>query len=159
MLRSVWHTSWTVSDLDRSIDFYTRLLGFELLGSWTRTGPFIETVVGFADAELRIAALRIPGAPAGRSAHHLELIQYVAPSGETLDLRTCDVGAAHLALETDSIHATYEHLDANGVTFVSPPVRIETGKNAGGFACYLRDPDGFTLELVQPGDARSGEQG
>lgn len=149
MVVGVWHISWTVSDLDRSIEFYTRLMGFELLGSWTRTGPFIETVVGFANAELRIAALRIPGAPTGPSGHHLELIEYISPRGSRLDLQTCNVGAAHLALETDSIHATFEHLAANGVTFVSPPVRIESGSNEGGYACYLRDPDGFTLELVQ----------
>ena len=45
MIRSVWHTSWTVSDLDRSIAFYRDLLGFELLRSYVRTGTFIETVV------------------------------------------------------------------------------------------------------------------
>lgn len=154
MIRDVWHTSWTVADLERSIDFYTRLLGFEHLGSWTRRGRFIETVVGFPDAELKIAALRIPGATAGRSAHHLELIEYVSPRGATLDLRTCNVGAAHLALETDSIHETYRHLTAHGVTFVSPPAAIESGANKGGYACYLRDPDGFTLELVQAAPRR-----
>ena len=148
MLLSVWHTSWTVSDLDRSIAFYRDLLGFELLGSWTRKGTFIETVVGFPDAELRIAALRLPSATA-RSGHHLELIEYVAPKGARLDLKTCNIGAAHLALETDSIHETCDHLAANGVVLVSPPVAIESGANEGGFACYLRDPDGFTIELVQ----------
>ncbi len=150
MLRSVWHTSWTVSGLDRSIAFYRDLLGFELLSTRTRVGKFIETVVGFPDAELRIASLAIPGAPVGQSAHHLELIEYVSPKGIKLDLRTCNTGAAHLALATDSIHDTHDRLSRRGVIFVSPPVRIETGPNPGGFACYLRDPDGFTIELVQP---------
>jgi len=158
MLLSVWHTSWTVSDLDRSIDFYTRLLGFELLGRWIRKGAFIETVVGFDDAELDIAALRIPQAPGAPSGHHLELIAYVAPRGVQLDLATCNVGAAHLALETDTIHETCDFLSANGVTLVSPPVPIESGNNAGGYACYLRDPDGFTLELVQRPQAGEAAQ-
>jgi catechol 2,3-dioxygenase-like lactoylglutathione lyase family enzyme len=149
MLLSVWHTSWTVSDLDRSIDFYIRLLGFELVGRWIREGTFIETVVGFDDAVLDIAVLRIPQENGARSGHHLELIAYIAPRGVQLDLKTCNVGAAHLALETDSIHETCDFLAANGVMLVSPPVAIETGNNTGGFACYLRDPDGFTLELVQ----------
>ena len=149
MIRSVWHTSWTVSDLDRSIAFYRDLLGFELLRSYTRVGKFIETVVGFRDAELRIAALRIPKAPEVPSGHHLELIQYVSPKGVKLDLKTSNTGAAHLALATDSIHDDYERLSRHGVTFVSPPVLIETGANPGGYACYLRDPDGFTIELVQ----------
>ena len=153
MIRSVWHTSWTVSDLDRSIAFYRDLLGFELLRSYTRVGKFIETVVGFEDAELRIAALRIPKAPEVPSGHHLELIQYVSPKGIKLDLKTCNIGAAHLALATDSVHQDYDRLARHGVTFVSPPVLIESGANPGGYACYLRDPDGFTIELVQPAPA------
>lgn len=150
MLQSVWHTSWTVSNLERSIAFYRDLLGFELFSVSTRVGRFIETVVGFDKAELKIAALRIPGAPVGASNHHLELIEYVAPKGIKLDLKTCNVGAAHLALGTNDIHETHERLAKAGVTFVSPPVRIETGPRPGGYACYLRDPDGFTIELVQP---------
>lgn len=150
MLLSVWHTSWTVSDLDRSIAFYRDMLGFELLRTYSRVGKFIETVIGFEGAELKIAALRIPLAPDVHSGHHLELIQYVSPKGVKLDLKTCNTGAAHLALATDSILETYEQLSRRGVTFVSPPVLIETGANPGGYACYLRDPDGFTIELVQP---------
>jgi catechol 2,3-dioxygenase-like lactoylglutathione lyase family enzyme len=151
MIRSVWHTSWTVSDLARSIAFYRDLLGFELVATKERVGDFIERVVGFDGAELRIAALRIPGAPVGASGHHLELIQYVAPQGVKLDLRTCNVGAAHLALETDAIHETCERLARAGVTLVSEPVPVPAapGMAAGGYACYLRDPDGFTIELVQ----------
>ncbi len=149
MLRSVWHTSWTVADLDRSIAFYRDLLGFELVETKHRVGSFIERVVGFGGAELRIAALRIPAASAP-SGHHLELIQYLAPHGITLEVRTCDVGSAHLALETDSIHEIHAELSRRGVTFVSAPVMVDSGSNAGSYACYLRDPDGFTIELVQP---------
>ena len=147
MVVSVWHTSWTVSDLDRSIAFYCDLMGFELIRRRVRTGEFIETVVGFPGAELHIAALRIPQAPEPPSQHHLELIQYVSPKGAKLQLSTCNVGAAHLALEVKSIHDDYRRLSAAGVHFVSPPVEIPGG---AGYACYMRDPDGFTIELVEP---------
>jgi catechol 2,3-dioxygenase-like lactoylglutathione lyase family enzyme len=150
MVLSVWHTSWTVSDLERSIAFYRDLMGFELLRRRVRTGAFIETVVGFPGAELHIAALRIPQAPETPSQHHLELIQYVSPKGATLELSTCNVGAAHLALEVKSIHDDYRRLSAAGVRFVSPPVEFPGG---AGYACYMRDPDGFTIELVAPPSA------
>ncbi len=150
MILSVWHTSWTVSDIDRSIAFYTEQLGFELIAVKERTGTFIEQVVGMPDANLRIAVLKIPNAQEIPSGHQLELIQYVEPRGATLDLRTNNVGAAHLALETDDIHETYDRLSRNGVAFVSTPVLVESDGNVGGYACYLRDPDGFTVELVQP---------
>jgi hypothetical protein len=127
----------------------------ELFSRLSRKGKFIETVVGFEGAELEIAALRIPNAPA-LSNHHLELIQYLAPAGVKLDLQTCNVGSAHLALATDDIEGDYRRLSSRNVTFVSPPVKVETGPAAGSSACYLRDPDGFTIELVQPAPSKAG---
>jgi hypothetical protein len=38
---------------------------------------------------------------------------------------------------------------AQGVAFRNAPVEITEGANIGGFACYLHDPDGITLELLQ----------
>lgn len=149
MLRNVWHTSWTVEDLDRSIAFYRDLLGFELVQTRERRGVEIETVVGFRGVDLRIAFLKIPGAPVGPSGHHLELIQYLSPKGARLDVRTCDTGSAHLALQTDSIADDYSRLTAAGVTVVSPPVTFAGGVAGAMQALYLRDPDGFTIELVQ----------
>jgi len=40
------------------------------------------------------------------------------------------------------------------VRFANPPVAITAGANNGGFACYFRDPDGITLELLQPSPER-----
>src|SRR5258708_25073486 len=121
MVLSVWHTSWTVSDLERSIAFYRDQLGFELLRRRVRTGTVIETVVGFPGAELHIAALRIPQAAQPPSEHHLELIQYVSPKGVKLELSTNNVGAAHLALEEKSIHDDYRRPSAAGAPLNSPP--------------------------------------
>ena len=151
MLKSVFHTSWTVENLERSIAFYRDLLGFELVGTRERQGIEIETVVGFAKADLHIAFLRIPGALVGISGHHLELIEYRHPRGVKFDIRTCDTGSAHLALETDTIHADCERLRHAGVHIVSDPVVFKGGVAGEVLACYLRDPDGFTIELVQMG--------
>lgn len=149
MLRSVFHTSWTVADLDRSVAFYRDLLGFELIGSRERRGPEIDTVVGFPGTDLRIAFMKVPGAPLGSSNHHLELIEYRHPKGVKLEVRTCDTGSAHLALETDSIEEDCRRLREAGVTLVSGPVPFKAGAAGDVLACYLRDPDGFTIELVQ----------
>ena len=49
------------------------------------------------------------------------------------------------------IHATFERLRAAGVAFKSAaPVAITAGANRGGHAVYFTDPDGITLELLQP---------
>ena len=145
-LTGISHTSFTVSDIDRSLAFYRDLLGMEVLVEVEREGEFIEEVVGFQGASLRIVGLKLPQG----SDHILELIEYRAPHGQRLDLRTCNPGVAHLCFVTDDIHNAYESLRAKGVEFRSPPVRIPSGPSAGGYDAYFLDPDGITLELSQP---------
>ena len=145
-LTGISHTSFTVSDMERSLAFYRDLLGLEVLVEIERQGEYIEQVVGFPEASLRIVGLKLPQG----SNHILELIEYRTPKGQRGDLQTCNPGVAHLCFVTDDIHSAYESLCARGVTFKSPPVRIPTGPSAGGFDAYFLDPDGITLELSQP---------
>jgi lactoylglutathione lyase len=150
MLAAVWHASFHVSDLDRSVDFYTRLLGMDLVHRQDQDNDYTRSLVGYPDAVLRVAQLAVPGRPAGVSTHDLELVEYVVPRGTRQDPARHHPGAAHLAFAVTDIAAEYERLCAEGVRFVSPPNAITAGVNAGGAACYFTDPDECTLELVQP---------
>lgn len=150
MLAAVWHASFHVADLDRSVDFYTRLLRMELVHRQDQDNDYTRSLVGYPDAVLRVAQLAVPGRPAGVSTHDLELVEYVVPRGTRQDPARHHPGAAHLAFAVADIAAEYERLCAEGVRFVSPPNAITAGVNAGGAACYFTDPDDCTLELVQP---------
>ncbi len=143
MYTSVNHTSFTVSDLERSIRFYTDALGMNLLNVSERDPAFSEKVTGIPGAHLRIAYVEAAG-------YRIELIQYLSPPGETLDTRTCNVGSAHLAFNVDDLQGMYERLSAKGVHFVSPPCVVPAGPNKGGKAVYLEDPDHNTLEFIEP---------
>lgn len=149
-VRDVWHTSFTVSDLDSSVRFYTELLGLELRARQEQDNEYTRRLVGHPDARLRVAQLAVPGGRRTRSGHVLELVQYLAPPGRALELATPNVGVAHLAFEVDDLEPIHDRLARAGVTFVSDPVDISEGVNRGGRTVYLRDPDGITLELVQP---------
>jgi len=150
VLHGVWHFSFTVSDLDRSIEFYRELLGFELVHTQEQANAYTRRLVGYPDASLRVAQLAVPGQPRGISTHDLELVQYLSPKGERGSREICNPGAAHMAMTVDDIHERYERFVAAGVEFVSPPNEITAGVNAGGYTCYFRDPDDIVLELVQP---------
>jgi len=150
VLHGVWHFSFTVSDLDRSVAFYTERLGFELIHTQEQSNAYTRKLVGYPDAHLRIAQLVVPGQPRGLSSHDLELVQYLQPKGSRGEAEICNPGAAHLALTVDDIHLRYRELAAEGVKFYSPPNNITAGINAGGFTCYLEDPDQIVLEMVQP---------
>ena len=128
-LTSVAHTGFTVSDLERSLAFYRDLLGMHVVNKQDTTAPYVGTVTGFPGAYLKIAHLKVTP----DDTHTLELLQYVSHPGEPTDRATNRPG-----------------LKAHGVEFRSEPVPVTTGMNVGASAVYLRDPDGFTIELVQP---------
>jgi catechol 2,3-dioxygenase-like lactoylglutathione lyase family enzyme len=138
------HTSFTVSNLERSIAFYRDLLGFEVVKTIRLTDPWIAVMTGFEGADLKVAALRL-----GASDHVLELIEYVAPRGAPATMQpTNDVGSAHVCFAVDDIAVIHDQLSRTGVQFRSRPVAIG-GVRGAGWAVYLRDPDGIPLELAQ----------
>jgi catechol 2,3-dioxygenase-like lactoylglutathione lyase family enzyme len=142
MITSTNHTSFTVSNLDRSIAFYRDLLGFELTSLAERDPAFSAKITGVPGAHLRVAYVRAPG-------HSIELIQYLSPPGIKLDLRTSNIGCAHIAFNVDGLRKMYSELKAKGVHFKSEPLEVFAGPNKGAVAVYLTDPDGITLEFIQ----------
>lgn len=149
-VKGIWHFSFTVSDIDKSVAFYSDLLGLEVITRQDQANPYTEKLVAMPGAQLRVAMLRVPGWPAGPSHHHLELVEYVHPRGVKADVRTNNTGAPHLAFVVEDIHAEYARLTAAGVRFKSDPVEIAAGVNQGGWTIYLLDPDDITLEISQP---------
>ncbi len=117
-----------------------------MIAQQEKQGGYLAAIVGYPDAHVRMAHLRVPGAD-----HVIELFQYVAPAGTRADVEPRNVGASHLCFLVDDLPTFYERLREGGVTsFVSPPVEVDTGVNTGGRALYLRDPDGITVELFEP---------
>jgi catechol 2,3-dioxygenase-like lactoylglutathione lyase family enzyme len=139
------HTSFSVGDLDRSVKFFTDVLKFELIAKREIRDEYFRKIVGIRDCVCRAAVLRIPG-----STHVLELFQYTHPRIMMYEPRPCDWGSSHLSLLVDDLDALYAEIQGKGASFVSPPVMIDAGPNAGALALYLRDPNGILVELFQP---------
>lgn len=89
----VWHFSFTVSDLDEAVRFYVDLLGCSLVQTQEEANDYTRRLVGYPDAHLRIAQIGV-GPQAGLSRHHLELVQYVVPTGNRGDVNFANPGAA-----------------------------------------------------------------
>jgi len=150
MVKAVWHFSFTVSNVERSVAFYRDILGMELVHTQEQSNPYTRKLVGYPDAHLRVAQLKTPASTCSPSTHVLELVEYVAPEGRKIDTGTCNVGTAHLAFVVDDIYTTYHAWRQHGVRFKSDPVVIEAGVNQGGYTVYFLDPDDITLEIIQP---------
>lgn len=150
MIQGFWHVSFTVSNLEASVQWYTQMLGFEYVRGQVQANEYTAQLVGFPNVHLKVAQLRVPGLAVPRSSHHIELIEYVHPRGEDIPLETNRTGVGHWAFQVDDLRAEYVRLTVLGVRFKSEPNYIAAGVNQGGYAVYFTDPDGITLEMVQP---------
>ncbi len=144
--RSLDHVGFTVASLERSIPFYTMLLGEEPVArlAW---GPvadeFVGRIIGYDDLAIEAAFWTLPDGVV------LELLEYHHPPAARVEMETYNVGNGHLGLRTDDIHRDFERLREHVAFRHQAPVEIPSGPAKGGYAVYLRDPDGITIEIVQ----------
>jgi catechol 2,3-dioxygenase-like lactoylglutathione lyase family enzyme len=151
MICGFWHVSFTVSNIEMSVKWYTEVLGLEFVRDQIQKNEYTSKLVGFPDAHLKVAQLRVPRETIPISRHHIELVEYIHPRGDDIPLDTNRTGVGHWAFVVDDIHAEFNRLKALGVKFkAEKPIAIEAGVNKGGSTIYFTDPDGITLELLQP---------
>ncbi|MDE0941915.1 MAG: VOC family protein [Alphaproteobacteria bacterium] len=137
------HTSFTVSNLDRTVAFFVEALGFEMISRAPRNPNLIQAITGVQGADIEVAYIQGPG-------HRLELIQYNSPADRAkIECRPCDTGFAHVAYDVDDAEAAVAASVPHQVLPLGPITVIDKGPNAGGKVVYLRDPDGVTIEYIQ----------
>lgn len=143
------HIGLTVRDIDRSVEFYRLVLQREPIHRGDYDDPFVAQEVGYDNVDLRAAFFDLPGSEA-----KLELLEYRNPQGTPNDPETCNPGNVHVALLVSNLHSEVDRLQRAGVKFRQPePVRIPLGPYEGGFSVYFRDPDGITVQLLEPPQA------
>jgi catechol 2,3-dioxygenase-like lactoylglutathione lyase family enzyme len=146
-VRSVAAVGLTVSDLERSVAFYTGVLTFQRVSEMERSGAAFERLVGVPGARARIVRLRLGD-------EYLELTQYLAPRGRPApaDWRSNDRWFQHVAIIVSDMDRAYARLREHGVKPASAngPQRLpDWNRNAGGIrAFYFRDPDDHPLEIL-----------
>lgn len=149
MVKHIDHVNIVVSDLERSIHFYTRVLGLKETRRARLTGDWIETVVGLKGVEADVAFVQpVGGGP------RIELIQYHTPPGEEFSAhsRPNTHGLRHIAFQTDDMEGLRARLESAGAPFFGPPVQVPGGvvehDDGNKSLCYFLDPDGVLLELA-----------
>jgi lactoylglutathione lyase len=124
------HTMLRVGNLQRSIDFYTRVLGMQLLR--TTDNPDYKYTLAFVGF--------------GRNPEHAE-IELTYNWGVT----SYEAGTAfgHIALGVPDVHAACEKIRASGgnVTREAGPV-----KGGSTVIAFVTDPDGYKIELIEKAD-------
>lgn len=136
----------TVSDLDRAIEFYSKVLSFEKVWEVEVAGTEYEQLQGVFGARIRIARMRLGD-------EYIELLDYLAPEGRPVpvDFQSNDRWFQHIAIIVRDMDEAYQWLRKHKVQHAStgPQLLPPWNKNAGGIqAFYFRDPDGHHLEIL-----------
>ncbi len=127
-LAELIHTCYRILDIDRSVGFYEKL-GFEELRRLPIRDEAINVFMG------------LPGDGA-----RLELT-WNKDQDEPYEIGT---GYGHIALAVDDLDATLAELRGQGIEPEREPYRVREG---GSRLCFVRDPDGYRVELIERGSS------
>jgi lactoylglutathione lyase len=123
----ILHTMIRVTDLDKSIDFYTNVFGMSLLRKKDfPDGKFTLAFVGYGSEEEN-AVIELT--------HNWETDQY-------------DMGNAfgHIAISVDDAYKACDQIADKGGNVVRPAGPM---KHGGGVIAFVKDPDGYMIELIE----------
>jgi lactoylglutathione lyase len=123
---SLIHTCYRISDIDRSVAFY-EALGFEE----KRRLPIRDEAINV-----------FMGLPDDGSEPRLELTYNIGRT-EPYDLGT---GYGHIAITAPDLDVTLGRLREQGIEPERPPYTVRDG---GSRLCFVRDPDGYRIELIE----------
>jgi glyoxylase I family protein len=126
MINKIDHISINVFDIERSLDFYTRILGLKQLQT-VNCGDFDITYIGLPNGS------------------RLELFDYHAKN-QTNPREESEVGLRHLAFEVEDVAAHELLLRAEGVEITLPTCDLP---NLGVKVLLFLDPNGVTLEFCE----------
>jgi lactoylglutathione lyase len=119
------HTCYRIGDIDGSVAFY-EALGFEEVGRMAIRDEAINVFMG------------LPGDGA-----RLELTYNHGVDGYELG-----TGYNHIAVTVDDLDGTLGALSGKGIEPEKPPYQVREG---GSRICFVRDPDGYRIELIEKG--------
>lgn len=145
-IKSVDAVGMTVSDMERSVEFFSKVLSFEKASDVEIAGSEYERLQGVFGARVRVVRMKLGD-------ELIELTEYLTPQGRPIpvDSRSNDHWFQHIAIVVSDIDKAYQHLRSHKVRHASSgPQRIpDWNKAAAGIrAFYFKGPDGHNLELI-----------
>lgn len=136
----------TVKDMDRSLKFYTEVLGFNKISEVEISGEAYEKLNGLFGLHMRVARLQLGD-------EIIELTDYLTTGGRSIpeDQRSNDLFFQHIAIVVSDMDNAFEQVKKYKVEYVStaPQTLPKSIPGAEGIkAFYFHDPDNHNLELI-----------
>ena len=140
MIRNIRHTGIVVDDLIKSLEFYTKKLGFEVSNRMDESGPFIDKILGLNNIMVTTVKMTL------HDGQMVELLDFTSHKKEGLSKHINDIGPTHLSFTVDDLDAIYIDFKNDGIEFISTP---EISPNGYVKVAFCQAPEGTFIELVQ----------
>lgn len=145
-MAELFHIGLTVKNLERSIAFYRDIAEMQEGESLEVQSPAFDRLTNNPGAKLKVIYMQA-------GSFLLQLIEYVAAGGTTLDLHHHNVGSPYISLYVADVEAKYRQLTSRGDVTITSDI-IQIAPNMRSF--YTEDPDGVPVEFLQlTGEAKS----
>ncbi|MEH2252427.1 VOC family protein [Nostoc sp.] len=136
----------TVTNCDRSLDFYTQALSFELVSDISVEGQDYSDLQDVTRAKIRIVTLRLGD-------ELIELMEYLNIKGKSIpsDSQSNDLWFQHLAIvvsDLDRAYAQVRSFPIQPISIAPQTIPPDNEASAGVRAFKFKDPDGHDLELI-----------
>ena len=145
-MTNIQYVGMTVSNMEQSIEFYSKVLSFQKIKDTEVAGEDWEKLQGVFGLRMRIVQMQLGD-------EIISLMEYLTPQGRPIpvDSRSNDRWFQHIAIVVSDMDRAYQQVRQHNIrhTSTSPQQLPAWNKKLGGVkAFYFKDPDGHNLELI-----------
>ena len=147
LVKSVDAVGMTVADMDRSVEFFSKVLSFEKISDVEVHGSEYEKLQGVFGLRMRVVRLKL-----GDEIDRTDAISRARRAADSRRIGAATItGFQHIAIVVSDMDKAYQQLRSHKVRHAStgPQTIPATNKAAAGIrAFYFKDPDGHNLEII-----------
>lgn len=140
MITNIRHIGLVVADLDKALNFWCGVLGFEVFRRMEESGSHLDAMMGLENVKVTTVKLSAP------DGNLLELLHFNShPDKPSWEGKPYSTGLTHVAFTVKDLDKTFQKLKQTGVAFHGEPQQSPDGKVK---VIYAKGPEGILLELV-----------
>jgi len=140
MIEKIRHIGIVVNDLEKSLKFYTKKLGFIVSKRMDESGPFIDEILGLKNLLVTTVKMTL------QNGQMIELLYFTTYKKDKVVRGINDIGPTHIALTVSELDKIYIDLLSDGIEFISSP---KASKDGCVKVAFCRAPEGTFIELVE----------
>jgi len=141
MIKELRHVGLVVTDMEKALDFWQNILGFELVKRMEESGQHLDRMIGLKGVRVTTAKLK------DQNLGMVELLQFHSHPDKSQWLgMPFSTGLTHIAFTVTDIEKTYEEFKRAGVEFPASPQLSPDGTVK---VIYAKGPEGLLMELVE----------